>query len=141
LSFHFKLKILNLKFSLDPISDLLIRIQNGYMAYKKSIMCPASKIKIAILNILKKQGYITDFKESKETHEIEIILKYENKEPAMTGVSRVSKLGLRIYSGWKKLPKVMNGYGICIVTTSKGVMTAKDAKKLKMGGEVLCKVW
>jgi small subunit ribosomal protein S8 len=126
---------------LDPISDLLIRIQNGYLAYKKSVTCPTSKIKVAILNILKKRGFIADYKENKENHELEISLKYENKTPAMTGVSRVSKLGLRIYSGWKTFPQVMNGYGICIVTTSKGVMTAKDAKKLKVGGEVLCKVW
>jgi small subunit ribosomal protein S8 len=127
--------------SLDPISDLIIRIQNGYLAYKKSVLCPTSKIKVAILNILKKNKFIADFKESKEKHEIEIILRYEGKQPAMTGVSRVSKLGLRIYSGWKSFPIVMNGYGICIVTTSKGVMTAKEAKKIKMGGEVLCKVW
>lgn len=126
---------------MDPISDLLIRIKNGYLAYKKSVVCPASKIKLAILSILKKHNYIADYKLSDKTNEIEISLKYVAKKPAMTGVSRVSKLGLRVYSGWGNFPRVMSGYGICIVTTSKGVMTANDAKKIKVGGEILCKVW
>lgn len=104
-------------------------------------MCPASKIKMAILEILKNRNYISDYKLAENKREIEIVLRYIAKEPALTGVSRVSKLGLRVYSGWKNFPRVMSGYGICIISTSKGVMTDREAKKLKVGGEILCKVW
>ncbi len=126
---------------LDPISDLLIRIKNGYLAYKKSVSCPVSKIKVSILEILKKHKYIEDYKIDKKSRNIEVILRYEKKSPAMQEVVRVSKLGLRVYAGWKKLPNVLNGLGICIVSTSKGVMTGEEARKMKLGGEILCKVW
>lgn len=98
-------------------------------------------MKRKILEILKRKKYIADFKESKEKHEFEVVLSYVDKRPAITNVVRVSKPGLRVYSGWREIPKVMNGYGICIVSTSKGIFTDSEAKKIKMGGEILCKIW
>lgn len=126
---------------MDTIGDLLARIKNGYLAYRASIKVPSSKMKRKILEILKRKKYIADFKESKENHEFEVVLSYVDKRPAMTNMMRVSKPGLRVYSGWREIPKVMNGYGICIVSTSKGIFTDSEAKKVKMGGEVLCKIW
>jgi small subunit ribosomal protein S8 len=124
---------------MDSIGDLLSRIKNGYLAYKKSVVSPASKMRVAVLQILKKYKYISDF--SVKDGEIEIILQYENGKPRMQDVKRVSKPGLRIYAGFTKFPRVMSGYGICIISTSKGVISDKEAKKMKVGGEVLCKVW
>lgn len=109
------------------------------MAEKRNVVCPASKTKLAVLTVLKKTNYIVDFKEKSSM--IEIVLKYENGHPAMKDVKRVSKPGLRIYTGWDTIPKVLSGFGTCIISTSKGIMTGHEAKRLKMGGEVLCKVW
>lgn len=127
------------KKNMDPIGDLLVRIKNGYLVQKKNVVCPTSKIKMELLKVLKKYGFISDF--SSVDKMIEISLKYENGEPKMIDVDRVSKPGLRVYAGWKNFPRVMSGYGICIISTSKGVMSDRDAKKIKVGGEVLCKVW
>lgn len=126
---------------LDSVSDLLARIKNGYLARKTSVVSPASKMRKAILAILKKRGYIADFKEKEKTGEIEIILRYEGRNPAMTDIKRVSKPGLRVYSSWQRIPRVMSGMGICILSTSRGVMSDNEARKLKVGGEVVCKVW
>lgn len=126
---------------MDPIGDLLARIKNGYLAYRKSVQVPSSKMKKRILDILKRKNYISDYKESKDKREFEIILSYADKKSAMTNVLRVSKPGLRVYSGWRELPRVMNGFGICIISTSKGILTDNEARKMKMGGEILCKIW
>lgn len=124
---------------MDPIANLLTVIRNGYMARKKTISVPYSKLKEEILKILTKERYISSSKLKEK--ELEITLKYENDKPALLGIRRVSKPGLRIYRGAKKIPKVLSSYGITIVSTSKGVMTDKEAKKMKLGGEIICQVW
>jgi small subunit ribosomal protein S8 len=128
----------------DPIADMLIRIKNALMARHKSVIVPASKIKLEIARILKEEGYIEDFKYIKEEPQakIEITLKYdENKRPVIAGVKRVSKPGRRIYRGYRDLPKVLDGFGIAIISTSQGIMTDHEARKRKIGGEVLCEIW
>lgn len=128
----------------DPIADMLIRIKNALMARHKSVIVPASKIKLEIARILKEEGYIEDFKYIKEESQakIEITLKYdENKRPVIAGLKRVSKPGRRIYRGYKDLPKVLDGFGIAIISTSQGIMTDHEARKRKIGGEVLCEIW
>jgi small subunit ribosomal protein S8 len=128
----------------DPIGDMLIRIKNALMARHKSVIIPASKIKLEIARILKEEGYIEDYKYIKEEPQpkIEIILKYdENKRPVIAGVKRVSKPGRRIYKGYRDLPKVLDGFGIAIVSTSQGIMTDHEARKRKIGGEVICEIW
>ncbi len=128
----------------DPIADMLTRIKNALMARHKIVTIPASKIKLEIARILKQEGYIEDFKyiEEKPQAKIEIVLKYdETKRPVITGTRRVSKPGRRIYKGYKDLPKVMDGLGIAIVSTSQGIMTDHEARKRKIGGEVICEIW
>ncbi|WP_038055019.1 30S ribosomal protein S8 [Thermodesulfobacterium hydrogeniphilum] len=128
----------------DPIADMLIRIKNALMARHKTVVIPASKIKLEIARILKEEGYIEDFKyiNEKPQGKIEIVLKYdENKRPVIAGVKRVSKPGRRIYMGYKDLPKVLDGLGIAIVSTSQGIMTDHEARRRKVGGEILCEIW
>ena len=128
----------------DPIADMLIRIKNALMARHKSVRILSSKIKLEIARILKEEGYIEDFKyiNEKPQPQIEIILKYdENKRPVIAGVKRISKPGRRIYKGYKDLPKVLDGLGIAIISTSQGIMTDHEARKRKIGGEVLCEIW
>jgi len=128
----------------DPIADMLARIKNALMARHKSVRIPSSKIKLEIARILKEEGYIEDFKyiNEKPQPQIEIILKYdENKRPVIAGVKRISKPGRRIYKGYKDLPKVLDGLGIAIISTSQGIMTDHEARKRKIGGEVLCEIW
>jgi small subunit ribosomal protein S8 len=132
----------------DPIADFLIRIKNGYMAHKTSVVSPCSGIVQEIARILKSTQYIKDYsvtedkgKKGTGKKEIEVVLKYEGLKPSLEGIIRVSKPGQRIYEESKKLPHVMTGYGMAIVSTSKGIMTAEEARKAKIGGEVLCKIW
>ncbi len=128
----------------DSIADMLTRIRNASSAKHDSVKIPASNMKKAIAQILVDEGYIKGFKVEDDGKQgmIEITLKYgQNKTAAITGLRRVSKPGLRIYSGCEDMPKVMNGLGIAIVSTSKGVMTDKDARKANVGGEVLAFVW
>ena len=128
----------------DAIADMLTRIRNGYMAKHDSVTVPASNIKKAIAQILVDEGYLKEFKviEDNKQGVIEIALKYgPNKTPAVRGLRRVSKPGLRIYSNCEDMPKVMNGLGIAILSTSKGIMTDKDARKANVGGEVLAYIW
>lgn len=128
----------------DPIADMLTRIRNANSAKHDTVDIPASKMKKAIAQILVDEGYIKGFKVEDDGKQgmIEIALKYgQNKTAAITGLRRVSKPGLRIYSGCEDMPKVMKGLGIAIVSTSKGVMTDKDARKANVGGEVLAFVW
>jgi small subunit ribosomal protein S8 len=128
----------------DPIADMLIRIKNALMARHKKVEVPASKMKLEIARILKEEGYIEDFVfiDEKPQGKIEIILKYdENKRPVIAGVKRVSKPGRRIYKGYRELPKVLDGLGIAIISTSQGIMTDHEARRRKVGGEVLCEIW
>ena len=128
----------------DPIADMLTRIRNANSAGHKTVEVPASKIKKSIAEILKDEGYINGFevKEDGKQGVIRITLKYEaGKQKVIHGLRRVSKPGLRIYAGCDDMPRVMNGLGIAIVSTSKGIMTDKQARREKVGGEVIAFVW
>ena len=128
----------------DSIADMLTRIRNANAAKHDTVKVPASNMKKAIAQILVDEGYIKSFKVEEDGKQgmIEIALKYgQNKTAAITGIRRVSKPGLRIYSGCEDMPKVIKGLGIAIVSTSKGVMTDKDARKANVGGEVLAFIW
>ena len=125
----------------DPIADMLTRIRNGQSAGKVSVAMPSSKQKVAIANLLKEEGYIVDYKVSGETKvELEIELKYFQGKPVVELIQRVSRPGLRIFRGKDELPTVMGGYGVAIVSTSKGVMSDRAARAAGQGGEVLCTV-
>lgn len=128
----------------DPIADLLTRIRNASTAKHPSVEIPASNMKKAICQILVDEGYIKSFTVSEDGKQgmIKIVLKYtENKMPAIKGLRRVSKPGLRIYSKAEELPRVMKGLGIAIISTSKGLMTDREARKENIGGEVLAFIW
>ena len=127
----------------DPIADLLTRVRNAAMARHDSVLVPASKMKIAMTKILKDEGFIADYSIVKgETQRvIKITLKYIDKQPAFIGLERVSKPGLRVYSGKGEIPRVFGGLGISILSTSKGIMTGQEAWKNNLGGEVLWYVW
>lgn len=125
----------------DPIADMLTRIRNAQMAEKAAVAMPASKVKAAIAAVLKEEGYVEDFavktaEGNKAT--LEIALKYYAGRPVIERIERVSKPGLRIYKGSEDIPRVMNGLGIAIVSTPKGVMTDRKARASNVGGEVLC---
>lgn len=124
----------------DPISDMLTRIRNAQMVRKTSVDMPSSKIKTAIAQVLKDEGYIDSFvyREVEGKHKLEISLKYYAGEPVIEKIERVSRPGLRIYRGRDALPTVMNGLGVAIVSTSRGVMTDRKARATGVGGEVLC---
>ncbi len=126
----------------DTIADMLTRIRNGQMAQKKSVSMPSSSIKKAISSVLKEEGYIGDFEVSQDgcMSELKISLKYYQGKPVIEKIQRVSRPGLRIYRGKDELPQVMNGLGISIISTSKGVMTDKSARAYGFGGEVICSV-
>ncbi len=128
----------------DSIADMLTRIRNASSAKHDTVQIPASNIKKSIAQILEDEGYIKSFKviEDGKQGVIEIALKYgANKSPVISGLRRVSKPGLRIYSGCEDMPKVQNGLGIVILSTSKGIMTDKDARSQNVGGEVLAYIW
>nr|WP_075574123.1 30S ribosomal protein S8 [Ezakiella massiliensis] len=128
----------------DPIADMLTRIRNANHQRHATVDIPASKIKLAIAEILKEEGYIADYEVIEENVQgtIRISLKYINeKERVITGIRRISKPGLRIYVNSNELPTVLGGLGIAIISTSNGIMTDKEARKQKVGGEVLCYVW
>jgi small subunit ribosomal protein S8 len=124
----------------DPISDMLTRIRNAQMGGKNTVSMPASKLKAAIAQVLKDEGYIDGFavRENGVKRDIEISLKYYAGQPVIEKLERVSRPGLRIYRGVEDIPKVMNGLGIAIVSTSRGVMTDRKARSQGVGGEVLC---
>lgn len=129
----------------DPIADMLTRIRNANSAKHKTVDIPASKMKTAIAEILFKEGYIKSFEEIKEENNqgvIRITLKYTEKgNKVIDGLKRISKPGLRVYASKDELPKVLNGLGIALISTSKGIMTDKEARNLGLGGEVLAYVW
>ena len=126
----------------DPIADMLTRIRNAQMAEKVSVAMPSSTLKVAIAKVLKDEGYIDDFRVAGDDAKpsLEIALKYYAGRPVIERIERVSTPGLRIYRGKSDLPKVMNGLGVAIVSTSKGVMTDRKARASGIGGEVLCVV-
>ncbi len=143
----------------DPIADMLVRIRNSQMVKKEFVIVPFSKIKWEIGKILEKEGFIKDcsrikasdlyqdksfrlrFYKGKNFPQIKIELKYSDQKPAVSGLRRVSKPGRRIYVKKEKLPYVLRGLGIAIISTSFGIMTDKEARKKKLGGEVLCEIW
>ena len=126
----------------DPIGDMLTRIRNAQATEKQSVVIPASKVKQAIAQVLKDEGYIEDFavRENDGKAMIEIGLKYYAGKPVIEKIERVSRPGLRIYKGRDDIPRVMNGLGVAIVSTSRGVMTDRRARETGVGGEVLCVV-
>ena len=128
----------------DPIADMLTRIRNALMVKKETVEIPASNMKRAIADILLKEGYVKDVKEEDDGYNGKLVLtlKYtESRQSVIGGLKRVSKPGLRTYSGAQDMPKVLGGYGIAIVSTNKGIMTDKQAKAANVGGEVLCYIW
>ena len=126
----------------DPIADMLTRIRNAQMVEKTSVVMPSSKLKVAIAQVLKDEGYIENFAVvgDAEKPQLEVTLKYYAGRPVIERIERVSRPGLRIYKGRNEIPQVMNGLGVAIVTTPKGVMTDRKARQAGIGGEVLCYV-
>lgn len=127
----------------DSIADFITRIRNAGQAGHKYVDAPASKIKLGVAEILKDQGFIQDYEfvDDGIQGKIKITLRYYKRQPVIKNIKRLSKPGRRIYSSVDKLPRVNNGLGIAIISTSKGVMTSKQAKNLNIGGELLCSVW
>ena len=127
----------------DPIADMLTRIRNANVMRYKEVEVPASKIKNEIARILKEEGFISDYKIKKNNIQDNIVLylKYSGKERVITGLKRISKPGLRVYAKAEEIPTVLSGLGIAIISTSKGLMTDKMARKASLGGEVLAYIW
>jgi small subunit ribosomal protein S8 len=127
----------------DPISDFLTRIRNASNAGKAKVDIPASKSKKNLAEILKQQKFINDYSiiEDNKQNLLRIDLKYTNGMPAISGLKRISKPGLRIYKNSSDIPKVYNGLGVAVISTSKGMLSDKDARKESMGGEVVCYIW
>ena len=128
----------------DTIADMLTRIRNANQMRYQEVSVPASNLKVSLAKILKEEGFIEDYKVVNDTVQgtIELTLKYgQNKERVITGLKRISKPGLRVYAKSTEIPKVLNGLGIAVISTSHGVMTDKEARKQQLGGEVLCYIW
>lgn len=127
----------------DPISDMLTRIRNGFRADLAEVSIPSSKLKQRVAEILLEEGYIAGqtFVPDSKQGVLKIVLKYEDERSAITGIKRISRPGRRVYVGTNDIPKVLNGIGRAILSTSSGVMTDRRARKAKVGGEVLCAVW
>lgn len=128
----------------DPIADLLTRIRNANIVRHEIVEVPSSNIKKAVLNIMLQEGYIKDVEEYTDgsVNMIRLSMKYgQNKERVITGLKRISKPGLRVYCRKEEIPKVLNGLGVAVLSTSKGIVTDKEATKLGVGGEVLCYIW
>mgnify|MGYP001406567410 FL=1 len=127
----------------DPVGDMLARIKNSQVRNHKKVQLPSSKFKVKIVEVLKSEGYIIDFKvdDDEKKPNLEINLKYNLGNPVISNIERISKPGRRIFSSAESLPKINNGLGIAIVSTPKGVMTDVDARKQKIGGEIICKVF
>ena len=127
----------------DPIGDMIARIKNAQLRNHKKIELPSSSFKVKIADVLKNEGYIINYKTFSELNKskLEILLKYHSGNPVISSIQRVSRPGRRIFSSAESLPKINNGLGIAIVSTPKGVMTDIDARKQKVGGEIICKVF
>lgn len=124
---------------MDPIADMLVAIKNGYMAKKSQVLVPHSKFKFEIARVLEKENFVGKVQMKDNLILVDII--YDNKNPRLNQIKKVSKLGLRIYIKSKNIKKIKGGRGITIISTPKGVMTGNDAKKKNLGGEVICQVW
>jgi Ribosomal protein S8 len=129
----------------DPIADMLTRIRNASSVFHETVDVPASRLKVELARILKEEGFIRDYKlvdENKPQPTLRIFLKYApNKQRVITGIRRISRPGLRVYAKRDEVPRVLGGLGIAILSTSKGVMSDKEARKAGVGGEVICYVW
>ncbi|WP_444850754.1 30S ribosomal protein S8 [Mycoplasma procyoni] len=127
----------------DPIADMIVRIKNAYMRKHKSVEIPHSNKKSKILEIIKREGYISSFETTGEgvSKKLVVELKYKGNTSAITGIKRVSKPGLKVYSAAADLPQVLSGYGTVIVSTSKGILTDKEARKENVGGEIIAYIW
>lgn len=127
----------------DPIADMLTRIRNAAAVKKAEVVLPYSKLKFNIAKILEKENYLSKVEKIKtgKFDELRIELKYTSHGPAIRHIKRISKPGQRIYSAGKELPRVLNGYGLAILSTSKGIMTNKEAKSQNIGGELVCEIW
>ena len=128
----------------DPIADMLTSIRNGSMARFNKVDIPLSTVKLAIVKILKQEGYVKNFKVLNEEHKgvLRVYLSYDvQNRGIITGIQRVSRPSLRVYVKSKKIPRVLNGYGINVISTPQGIMTDREATKLNMGGELICSVW
>jgi len=127
----------------DPVADFLTRIRNAISAKKRFVDIPSSNLKVGLAEILKKSKFIVDFNitEDNKQNVIRIFLKYIDGESSISGLKRISTPGLRNYVDFENIPKVLNGLGIAIISTSKGLLTDKEAKKLAVGGEVICHIW
>ncbi len=130
-------------FITDPIADMIVRIKMANSRKHKTVMIPHSNTKIKILEIMKREGYVSEFEINTNGVKKEIILtlKYKGNERVITDIKRISKPGLRVYSEVESIPKVLSGFGIAIISTSKGIITDKEARKANIGGEVLAYVW
>lgn len=129
---------------IDPIADMLTRIRNSTLVNKPEVLIPYSKVKQEIANILLKEGFIKSVEKVESAsidNDLKIVLKYKDKESVIRGVKRISKSGLRVYNGYKDIPKLIPSLGILIVSTSQGLMSNADAKKNKVGGEIICEVY
>lgn len=127
----------------DPIADMLTRIRNAIMAGHDNVLVPSSRVNLSIARILKEEGFINDYEtlRGKPQEMIKLHLKYVDKQPALLGLERVSKPGLRVYVERREIPRVYGGLGIAILSTSQGIMTGQEARQRHLGGEVLCYVW
>jgi len=127
----------------DPIANMLTIIRNALQARKETVDIPASKVIGKLLEIFKQDGYIEDFRLLKNNVQgtYKIYLKYEKKKPAIIGLKRISRPGLRVYAQREKLPRVLNGLGTAVISTSKGILTDREARRTKVGGEVMCYIW
>lgn len=130
----------------DPVADMLTRLRNGNVAMQDSVRMPSSKLKEALAAILRREGYIADFsvrdEPSRPGRTLEIVMKYSpERQPTITGLRRVSKPGLRVYTKADRLPRVLGGLGVAVLSTSNGLMTDREARERRVGGEVLCYVW
>ena len=127
----------------DPIADYLTRVRNATKAKKPRVEIPASKVKIGLSEILKNLGYVIDYEiiDDNKQKKINLVLKYKNGVPAINGLRRISKPGLRVYRAADKLPRVLNGLGTAVISTPKGLLSDKDARNLLVGGEVMCYIW
>lgn len=126
----------------DPIADMLTRIRNAQFSHKKTVEIPFSKLKKVIVEILSREGYVGKVEESSDTHPVLVVeLKYNGKNPAIQSLKRESKPGHRVYLQKNEMPKILNDYGMAIVSTSKGIMTNKEARAQGIGGEIICSVY
>jgi small subunit ribosomal protein S8 len=128
---------------IDPIGDFIIRIKNAVMAKHDTVVIPYSRLRESLATILMKEGYVTDVSVDKSNvfPELVLVLKYVGKTPAVTDVRRMSKPGRRLYAPANKIPKALGGYGITVLSTNRGILTDSDARKMNVGGELLCQIW